>query len=420
MPEGTLFRALLDDVAAWHAAGVSFEDCWRKLEDKWSACALCPELPGKSNIDAKFNSGYVLMGLLYGDGDFEKSVRLALICGQDSDCDPSTVGAVLGNFLGESRIPAKFKEALDKTGRKFSFTDRTYNDAVALNFKLMKEQFALVGARCENGSWRIPIDGGLPPLPAEQWPDGVYIYVDLKLAGNTVRFIEITPYSKNEEIAGFVIDLGDGTVFENVVPAFCSYRAPGSYTVTVTVKGARGSSFTVKKVFDVPACPNAPEKEFVICPVTTPCGGGSKEISIVKNGFIPAPETATDAMQYDTYILGDPHGNPPRTQYFGYVFREARTVSGLRFTDGNHFANGGWFEGGAPQVQVLRGGAWETVPATVSPPYPRGEKRSDFPDPYATYSFDFDRPVGCLGVRLFGLAGGSARFISVCELDVLP
>ena len=419
IPEGTLFRRLLDDVTAWHAEGVPFKECWQKLEDKWSASALCPELPGKSNIDAKFNSGYVLMGLLYGDGDFEKSVRLSLICGQDSDCDPSTVGAVLGNYLGASGIPAVFRDALDKTGRKFSFTDYTYSDAVALNFRLMKEQFASCGAHLSDGVWTIPIPDNAPSLPVEQWPDGVYVYTDITVEENTLRFREITPFSKNEEVVSLRIDLGDGTVLPDAVPAYYTYTSPGDYTVSVTVTGDKGGSRTEKIPVKIRSCPNVKEDLVPICTVTTPCGGGSREISLIMNGVVPTAQNANDKMQYDTYILGDPHGNPPRPQYIGYVFKEKKTVSGLLFTEGNHFPNGGWFASGSLEVQTLTTRGWKSAAFRSTPDYPDGNALRDFAPGYQTYRLTLESPEDCLGVRLYGTGGGSAGFISVCELDLI-
>ena len=36
------------------------------------------------NIDATINSAYIVIGLLYGQGDFAKTMDIATRCGQDS------------------------------------------------------------------------------------------------------------------------------------------------------------------------------------------------------------------------------------------------------------------------------------------------------------------------------------------------
>ena len=54
------------------------------------------------------------MGLLYGGGDFGKSLEIATRCGQDSDCNPASAGGILGTILGYSKIPAKWTDAVEK------------------------------------------------------------------------------------------------------------------------------------------------------------------------------------------------------------------------------------------------------------------------------------------------------------------
>ena len=36
------------------------------------------------------------MGLLYGNGDIERTLEVSTRCGQDADCNPSSAMAVLG------------------------------------------------------------------------------------------------------------------------------------------------------------------------------------------------------------------------------------------------------------------------------------------------------------------------------------
>lgn len=66
------------------------------------------------NIDAKINSAYVTIGLLYGQGNFTKSVDIAARCGQDADCNPVFRGGVLGVMTGYSQIPAFWLKPLQE------------------------------------------------------------------------------------------------------------------------------------------------------------------------------------------------------------------------------------------------------------------------------------------------------------------
>ncbi len=59
--------------------------------------------------DAPASIGIVLIGWLYGGGDFGKSVCIATNCGEDTDCTAGTLGAILGIIGGADKIPDKWK-----------------------------------------------------------------------------------------------------------------------------------------------------------------------------------------------------------------------------------------------------------------------------------------------------------------------
>jgi ADP-ribosylglycohydrolase len=66
-------------------------------------------------FQAPANIGFVIIGLLYGEGDFGKSVCLATNCGDDTDCTAGTVGSILGIILGRSGIPTKWIEPIGES-----------------------------------------------------------------------------------------------------------------------------------------------------------------------------------------------------------------------------------------------------------------------------------------------------------------
>lgn len=59
---------------------------------------------------APANVAFVVLGLLYGEGDFKKSMIITVGCGDDTDCTAATCGAVLGIINGASGIPEDWKE----------------------------------------------------------------------------------------------------------------------------------------------------------------------------------------------------------------------------------------------------------------------------------------------------------------------
>jgi hypothetical protein len=61
------------------------------------------------------NLGFITWALLYGEGDFGKTITSAVNCGMDTDCVGATSGAFLGILLGSKGIPQKWKEPAGNT-----------------------------------------------------------------------------------------------------------------------------------------------------------------------------------------------------------------------------------------------------------------------------------------------------------------
>ena len=64
---------------------------------------------GDGWFEAPSNVAYAVLGLLWGEGDFKKSMILAINCGDDTDCTGATVGATLGILGGGAVIPEDWK-----------------------------------------------------------------------------------------------------------------------------------------------------------------------------------------------------------------------------------------------------------------------------------------------------------------------
>lgn len=58
------------------------------------------------------NAAVVTMALLYGGGDFDRTVRIATAAGWDTDCNAGNAGAVVGVLVGPHGIAAPWREPL--------------------------------------------------------------------------------------------------------------------------------------------------------------------------------------------------------------------------------------------------------------------------------------------------------------------
>lgn len=56
-------------------------------------------------FQAPSNVAFAVLGLLYGENDFKKSMLLAVNCGDDTDCTAATVGSIFGIMHGTKGIP---------------------------------------------------------------------------------------------------------------------------------------------------------------------------------------------------------------------------------------------------------------------------------------------------------------------------
>ena len=61
-------------------------------------------------FQAPANVSFAVIGLIYGEGDMNKSLIYAINCGDDTDCTAATCGAVLGILLGAEKIPQDLKD----------------------------------------------------------------------------------------------------------------------------------------------------------------------------------------------------------------------------------------------------------------------------------------------------------------------
>jgi len=95
LPSGSDYYKIVRDVIKLHDQYPGdWEAAWKELEAKWGDVDICGA-GSPFNIDAKLNGAYIVMGLLYGDGDPMKTLEISTRCGQDSDCNPSNALAVL-------------------------------------------------------------------------------------------------------------------------------------------------------------------------------------------------------------------------------------------------------------------------------------------------------------------------------------
>jgi hypothetical protein len=180
IPAKSQYAECIRDVLEWYKADPdNWEKTWQKVEDKYQKNKdyrrfSCDK--GAFNIDAKINGAYVVMGLLYGRGDLDKTMLIACRCGQDSDCNPSNAAGVLFTTFGASKAPSRFTEKLNLSA-KFSYSDYTLPKVHEVCEKLARAAVVKAGGRIEkdaNGEevFVIPVREPKPSTLEQCWEPG--------------------------------------------------------------------------------------------------------------------------------------------------------------------------------------------------------------------------------------------------------
>ena len=183
IPEASQYHECISDVLSWYKQNPNdWQKTWQLINSKYHlnpdyrrfSCSKESDL--SFNIDAKLNGAYIVMGMLYGQRDPDKTVIISTRCGQDSDCNPSNASGVLFTTIGFSKLPERFTSALDPN-RKFSHTPYNFPRLVEACEKLARQAVKRAGGRIEkdaNGEevFVIPVEQPRPGKLEQCWQPG--------------------------------------------------------------------------------------------------------------------------------------------------------------------------------------------------------------------------------------------------------
>jgi hypothetical protein len=158
IPEESQFHQCISDVIGWCGEFPGdWKRTWFETQRKWSSDIGCPDgVFDPFNIDAKLNAAYIVIGLMYGEGDFGKTLDISTRCGQDSDCNPASAGGILGTMIGYSEIPEVWKSGLEPVlDRDFKYTTISLNDVYDMSYRHALEMIGKNGGTVGEGEVTI-------------------------------------------------------------------------------------------------------------------------------------------------------------------------------------------------------------------------------------------------------------------------
>ena len=154
IPSESQYAEAIRDVIKWHKENPDdWQKTWQLIEDKYNLNHdyrkfSCSGTNPEFNIDAKINGAYIVMGLLFGEGDMDQTIIVSMRCGQDSDCNPSNAAGILATSLGLENLHEKYKTGIDDT-TKFSYTAYDFPSLLKVCEALSKDAVVRAGGRIE-------------------------------------------------------------------------------------------------------------------------------------------------------------------------------------------------------------------------------------------------------------------------------
>lgn len=404
LPSGSKFAKTISDMKALH---VRYPGDWKAARAEMAERYYENDSP-KSIWNANLNGACAILALLYGEGDFQKTMDLASAMGFDADNQAATLGGLLGVAHGTKGIPDTFLYPVE--GWTLPFNDRYLNRSrrdlpstsitgLARRTTEIAEKVILAnGGRklVEGGKTIYEIDRGarfspppeisaLPPLTLEKGkPFSVSIY-----SGGAAPELRVV---KGELPPGLMLGK-DGAL--TGTPA-----RPGRYVATIASKGSADESGTFE--FTVEGLNLARSATEILSPE-------------LQNGA--SPELLRDGETYEGANASTPAAET-RLETFGYLWDGPVNADTVALTMGRMDENAGWFDSLSLEYRN-GGGAWIAVPGVAMSPEPVLDNDKHLHPHYITYAIRFPA-LSVTGLRVKGLNGGEGnnRYVSLSEIAV--
>lgn len=136
VPKQSRLAKAVKDTVNWSKEYDDWRKAWKKIKEKYGHY---------SPVHTINNAALVLLGLLYGEGDYERSITISVMGGMDTDCNGATTGSILGVILGAKNLPEKWIKPLNNRIESYviGFNNSLVSDLAQRTFKLAKEALSI-------------------------------------------------------------------------------------------------------------------------------------------------------------------------------------------------------------------------------------------------------------------------------------
>jgi ADP-ribosylglycohydrolase len=146
IPDDCIIARMIGEIRAIHAGEREWRAAWRSFSDRYNYQTY----PGNCHMVP--NHGVIVLGLLYGEDDFQQTLSIVNSCGWDTDCNSGNAGCLLGIKNGLEGVDAGPDWRGPVADRLFvSSADggRAVSDALTEAYRIAASGFALAGKQLE-------------------------------------------------------------------------------------------------------------------------------------------------------------------------------------------------------------------------------------------------------------------------------
>lgn len=388
----------------------------------------------RTKWNAILNGACAVLALLYGEGDFQKTLDYGCYIGFDADNQTATICGLLGIINGTKGLPKDLlypiKEwklpfnDLYKNRTRYDMPDAKITD-MAKRTKAIAEKIIIENGGSKRGNKYIINTAARfqPPLEFVEVPTPI-IHVNEKVDYKILLSGE-TKDTKWELTGG---KLPEGLSFSNGIISGIPSQT-GHYSINVTVVTLQGSlSHDVKLMVRPDNLAFSAKEVIANVPVTNIEIRDAMAFSY-KSMYADNVEVIRDGKyngNRSVFLSILNRDKNPKIDFYGYKWDNVQTIGSMGLFVGPVEVNGGWFS--SINVQYLdENNSWRNVnKAVVSPrlPHPTDE----YQQPHMVEYFISFEPVKTKGIRLIGDAtllnhweetsASVSPFTSITELSV--
>jgi hypothetical protein len=433
LPRGSRFARTVEDMKALYR---KYPDDWKAARKEMAEKYYRQEPPETRTIwNANLNGACGILALLYGGGDFQKTLDYACVIGFDADNQAATMAGLMGVIHGTKIIPREWLFPFPELGWKEPFNDLYKNvsrfDLPDGSLKQMARSTAEQGEKIilkyggrkatENEKDYYLINTQAEFVPPLEFPRGPMPRVEVG-----------TPFSYDFLVSGGKPPLGwtvlsgplpDGVRFDNGCLRGTATTA-GVYPITLQVEhGSQKISQEFKLVVRDKNLAHSAIRVLANVNHTDTAWRDTMYITVGQSLFANDVEVIRDGkITGNGSTFYSINGNSdPKTDFYGYEWAKPQTVGLLAYYNGSVEETGGWFRSINVEYRD-ENGWWRPVQnLVVSPPLPLDYLPFNKAH-FVEYLLAF-RPVKATAVRMFGEAahvtpwkGKQSYFTSITEL----